>query len=428
MEQFIDYYAEFEIDRTADCNVIRNILGSLESDYLQQRSVCLTSDEMEIVQKLLDLIDEAIYNLANEERRKKYDKKLEKLAASGELNSQQTKAKNDYEQAVIYESKGKAKEAILFVERAIAQNIYNKDAYALMIRCCFQIGEHQKAIDVAEKKAIRIYPDEMSFYQYAARIRTIHADYEGAQEHITAMLQRDPNHSAGHIEKAVRLLYMSEDDGFSDDQRMQARTDAQTLIDHNIAQNCDDEYRNGIATALIGLSERHYSEYEGVPCKIIATSEDYSAILDLHEWAGRVSNDDNIQSALNDIRDQGKRKYNTDNTRALLCMSIFAFACIFGLFGAIVAWFEGASFSDGAAGLLGVAMMLIFFVLPWVLLMKVSFRPMWMIDRIRYTGHVDPLERSMVAYGQFFMKTAKCSWVIMLAIVSFAISMSNRDD
>jgi len=426
MAQFIDYYAEFEIERTADCNAIRNKLGNLEAGYLQQRAVCLTSTEMEVVQKLLDLIDEAIYNLANEERRKKYDKKLEKMAKSGELNNQQTSAMNDYEQAVYFESKGKAKEAIVFVERAIAKNIYNKDAYALMIRCCFQIGQYQKAIEVAESKAIKIYPDELSFYQYAARIHTINKNYDNSKKYIDNMLKLNEDNPAGHIEKAVRLLYISEDKNLSDLEREQARKDAKVLIDQQIENQCDDLYRNGIATALIGLSERHYSEFEGVPCKIINSQEAYLAIRELHEWAGKVSSDENIQNAVKDIRNQGEKKYNSDNHQAILCLSSFAIIFILGALMVLSEMAKGTKFTDLGESSFSFVIILVFVIIPWILLIKVSFRPMWMLDRIRYTGHVDLIERIMVGYGKFFLSAARIGKAMVSAIIKLAISLASR--
>lgn len=403
--KFIDYYAEFEIERTADCNEIRNILGSLETDYLQQRAVCITSAQMEVMQNLLDIIGDAIYYLANEERRKKYDKKLEQKAKSGELNQQQIQANSDYEQAQFYEERGKAKEAIIFAERAIAQNIYNQDAYELMIRCCYQVGDYQKALDVAESKAIRMYPGEASFPQYAARIRTLQGDYDGAGSHIQNLMSKYSDDAAGYIEQAVMYLYMSEDDRFPDSQKKQARNDAETEINRYLNEHSNDErYRSSIATALIGLSERHYSSYEGVTCKIIATKEDYASIRALHEWAGEISSDTNIQSAVNDVRQQGSLKYNWDNTKSLICLILLTILSVPSLsFVAIAAFF-----------------------VPLILLIKVSLRPLWMIDRIRYTGHVDLLERFMVLYGQLAIKFAEWSWKFTIWLIKFAFSLATR--
>lgn len=425
-KKFMDYYTEFEIERTADCNEIRNKLGTLEADYLQQRAVCITSDQMEVLQKLLDIIGDAIYYLANENRRKKYDKKLEQMAKSGELNKQQTQANSDYEQAQLYEQRGKAKEAIIFAERAVAQNIYNQDAYALMIRCCYKIGDYSKALDVAESKAIRIYPYEVSFPQYAARIRTLQGDYDGASDHIQNLMVKHSDNSAGYIEQAVMLLYMSEDARFQINQKKQARDNAEAAINNYLSEHSNDEYyRSSIATALIGLSERHYSTYEGVTCKIIATKEDYSAILGLHEWAGKISNDSKVQSAVNDVRIQGKLKYNSDNTRSLLCLSGFGIISLVAII-QVLTDSIGHGISFGANNFISSFVMIILFVVPWLLLIKVSLRPLWMIDRIRYTGHVDLLEQIMVAYGLLVIKLAQLMWRFVMWIFKFAISLASR--
>lgn len=424
---FIDFYTEFDIPRTADCNEIRNKLGAIETDYLQQRAVCITTDQMDVIQKLLDIINSAIYNLANEGRRKKYDKKLEQMAASGQLGKQQISAKNDYEQALIWESKGKPAEAIILAERAINANIYNVDAYALIIRCCFKTGDHQKAIDIAEEKAIRIYPDELCFRQYAARIRTIHRDYDGASQHIGAMLRKDNNNSAGHIEKAVRMLYMSEDDELTQDKRLEYKHIAEKAINQYIAENPNDNgYRNGVATALIGLSDHHYSLYEGVNCKIIDSEKGYNSILQLHEWAGKISDNDKIHNALNDIRKSGQRKFNTDNSKSLLCLTAMSLLYISAIFD-----FLGAAFSNGSGfsceNVLVILCLLVFCIIPWLLLIKVSFRPLWKIDRIRYTGHVDTLERVTVAYGLLVIIIMSVSWAIMKAIIKFVINAASRE-
>lgn len=424
---FIDFYTEFDIPRTADCNEIRNKLGAIETDYLQQRAVCITSDQMDVIQKLLDIIDSAIYNLTNEGRRKKYDKKLEQMAAAGKLGRQQVSAMNDYEEALIWESKGKPAEAIILAERAINANIYNVDAYALIIRCCFKTGDHQKAIDIAEEKAIKIYPDELCFRQYAARIRTIHKDYEGASRHIGAMLRKDNNNSAGHIEKAVRMLYMSEDSELTQAKRLEYKHSAEEAIEEYISDHPkDNEYRNGVATALIGLSEHHYSLYEGVNCKIIDSERDYRSILQLHEWAGKISNDDKIHKALNDIRKSGKLKFNTDNSKSLLCLTVISLMYICAIFD-----YLGAALTNGR-GLsseyaLIILCLLIFCIIPWLLLIKVSFRPLWKIDRIRYTGQIDTLERVTVAYGMVVIVMVYISWEILKMIINFAINEANKE-
>lgn len=422
MSDFIDYYEEFHLQRTDDCNTIRNQLGSLETDYLKQRAVCITASQMAVLQNLLNLIGDAIYHLTNQDRRKKYDKKLEKLASSGALSVQQKKANSDYEQALACENKGRASEAILFAERAIKNNVYNMDAYVLMIRCCYQVGEYQKALDVAEKTAIKIYPDEVSFQQYAARIRTLHGDYTGAEHHIQNMLSKHAENSAGHIEQVVRLLYISKDKNFSDIERKQAESDAKNAIDTYLNENgADVEYRSRVATALIGLSERYYSEYENVSCKIIASKEDYEAILSMHEWAGQISADTPIQDAVFHIRELGVRKYNSDNTRPLLYLSLY---CVM-FFITVPALFASTSdLEEIIAGLAGLIPMFIFFVLPFIILLKVSFRPQWMIDRIRYTGIIDPLERFIIGYGQLFIWMVKKSFEIMWNIFKLIIAIS----
>lgn len=404
-KKFIDYYAEFEIERTADCNEIRNILGSLETDYLQQRAVCITSAQMEVLQNLLDIIGDAIYYLTNEDRRKKYDKKLEQMAKSGELNQNQTQANSYYEQALLYEERGKAKEAIIFAERAIAQNIYNQDAYELMIRCCYQVGDYQKALEVAESKAIRMYPGETIFPQYVARICTLQGDYEGAGNHIKNLIEKYSDNVAGYIERAVMYLYMSEDNQFPDSQKKQFRNDAEAEINGYLNEHNNDEYyRSSISTALIGLSERHYSSYEGVTCKIIATKADYISIRALYEWSGEISSDASIQSAVNDVRQQGKLRYNLDNTKSLVCLIVLT-----------IMSFASMSFEIAA----------VFFV-PLILLIKVSLRPLWMIDRIRYTGHVDLLERLMVLYGQLAIKFLEWSWKFTIWLFKFAIALTSK--
>lgn len=424
---FIDYYAELDISRTADCNEIRKKLGTLETDYLKQRAVCITTDQMEVIQKLLDIVDDAIYNLANEGRRKKYDKKLEQMAASGKLGKQQDSAKNDYEQAVIYEEKGKPAEAVMFAERAIDKNIYNVDAYSLMIRCCFKTGNHEKALDIAESKAIKIYPDELCFRQYSARIRSIHGDYDGAGQHISDMLRIQNSSCIGHIEKVVRMLYMSEDDKFTQDKKLEFKSGAEKAIEQYIAEHPEDnDYKDGVATAIIGLSECYYSNYEGVSCKIINSAKDYDAILNLHEWAGRISSNDKIQSALADIRENGRRKFNSDNKESLICLSGFSLLFIFSIL-ELLSESTSRHIVFDSQSIIFIISLIVFFIIPWLMLIKVSFRPLWMIDRIRYTGNVDTIEKVTVAYGLIVIVLTSIAVSITKRLIIFAIEQASRD-
>lgn len=424
MSDFIDYYEEFHLNRTDSCDEIRNNLGILETDYIKQRAVCITASQLSVLQELLNRIGDAIFHLANQDRRKKYDKKLEKMASSGMLGSQQSMAMDDYGRAVEYENKGRAAEAIMFAERAIKNNIYSMDAYALMIRCCYQIGEYQKALDVAEEKAIKMYPGEVAFRQYAARIRTIHGDYKGAEHHIQDMLKHFHDDPAGHIEDAVRLLYISRDKNFSDSEKKQAELDAKSYIDSYLLDNgADVVFRSKIATALVGLSERYYSEYEGVSCRVISTKEDYEAIRSLHDWAGQISSDSDIQDAVEQVAELGEKKYNSDNTKPLIYLAIYS-AFVLMIFPALF-----VSTSDITEILTGLASMIpaiLFFVVPFFALLKVSFRPQWMVDRIRYTGIIDPLERLMIRYSNFFIWAVKKSFEITLKLIQFIIAIASR--
>ena len=267
----------------------------------------------------------------------------------------------------------------------------------------------------------------MCFRQYAARIRTIHRDYNGAGQHIGAMLRKNNNSSAGHIEKAVRMLYMSEDDELTQDKRLEYRHSAEKSIDQYISEHPNDtEYRSGVATAMIGLSDHYYSLYEGVNCKIIDSEKDYSSILQLHEWAGKISDDEKVHDALNDIRKSGQRQFNTDNSKSLLCLTAVSLLYIFAIFD-----FLGTAFSSGSGlgceNILVILCLIAFCIIPWLLLIKVSFRPLWKIDRIRYTGHVDTLERVTVAYGLLVIIIMSVSWAIMKAIIKFAINAASRE-
>lgn len=424
MRDFIDYYNEFSIERTETCDEIRSKLGVLETDYLKQRAVCITPSQLSVLQELLNRIGEAIFYLTNQDRRKKYDKKLEKMAASGLLGTQQSKAIDDYGTAIEYEKKGHPREAIMFAERAINNNVYSMDAYALMIRCCYQIGDHQKALDVAEDKAIKMYPGEVMFRQYAARIRTIHGDYQGADYHIKEMLKQFTDDPAGHIEDAVRLLYISRDKNFSENEKKQAEIDARNLIDSYLLNNgADVVYRSKIATALVGLSERYYSEYEGVNCRVISTKEDYSSIRALHQWAGQISSDYDIQDAVEQIMKLGEKKYNSDNTKPLIYLALYS-AIILMACPALFA--TATNITEALTGLTGMLPAILFFVVPFFALLKVSFRPQWMVDRIRYTGIIDPLEKYMIRYSQFFVWAVKKSFEISWKIFKFIIAYASR--
>lgn len=424
MNDFIDYYEEFHLKRTASCDEIRSELGALETDYLKQRAVCITASQLAVIQELLNRIGDAIFHLANQDRRKKYDRKLEKMASSGLLGSQQTMAMDDYGRAVEYENKGRAAEAIMFAERAIKNNIYSMDAYALMIRCCYQIGEYQKALDVAENTAIKMYPGEVSFKQYAARIRTLHGDYKGAEYHIQDMLKKFNDDPAGHIEDAVKLLYMSKDRNFSESEKRQAELDAKNLIDSYLLDNgADVVFRSKIATALVGLSERYYSEYEGVNCRVISTKEDYEAIRALHDWAGQISSDSDIQDAVAQVVELEEKKYNSDNTKSLVYLAFYS-AFVLMVFPAL--FVSTSDLGEFLAGLTGMLPAVLFFVVPFFALLKVSFRPQWMVDRIRYTGIIDPLERFMIHYGNFFIWAVKKSFEFTVKLIQFIITIASK--
>ena len=111
--QMIDYYKEFNIERSLDEKSIKKQLAKLQQIYLRRQSSTNDKEELSILADVLDKIGEAIRFLTKKDKREKYDRDLEKAYKEGKVNVEnEGKAKDLLEQADQMFKRGRFKQAV----------------------------------------------------------------------------------------------------------------------------------------------------------------------------------------------------------------------------------------------------------------------------------------------------------------------------
>ncbi len=407
-ENFVDYYYFFGLSREMSEKEIRELLGQKQSGQLKRRQTETNSRTLTEINDYLDAIDQGIFYLTNKARRRKYDKMLEKLYDEGKIsNPIENESRDAFERAQNFYEKGKYNEAIRYANEAVTKGTNNQAAYRLLARCYYETAKYREAIDIIDQKALRIYRDHPEFLWLSARIHINLEEYSEAQQKLDQLYKLNPDSPLTNSEQMFLYLNQAYDPGTFDNEKGEnVFANIHSYIQHHPD---DREFQSLTASNIIGMTADYYTQDANTGAMYINSAEDFRRIKMLTEKAYEICQDTYTSDAKDEVSALEKMKYNQDNTPALRTIGVIA---VCGLIGGITMLF--------GAPLLSVIYFVIF-VLPWIILLRVSYRPQWKIDKIRYTGRPDKGELIIVTLGNWLAETIRASWRIAWEIVKVII-------
>ncbi|MBO5054782.1 MAG: hypothetical protein J6C64_00295 [Lachnospiraceae bacterium] len=408
----IDYYKEFNIDRTLDEKSIKQQLVKLQQIHLRRQSATNDKEELSILEEIINKIGDAIHFLTKKNLRQQYDADLEKAYAEGKVSTEDvSKAKDLLEQAEQMFRRGRFKQAVEYAVEAIENNPTGEEAYDMAIRSYAAMEQYDSAFKLLNK-AVGSVVNKDYFIWLSARLNIVGLhNYEAAQEKINELLERNPDNETAHSEQIFLYMHAGKEDlAFNE-------------IDQYIAKHPDaDAFRKESAYNIINFSKSSYVTDPKDGVAIIADKQGYSRILKLRNKACEIYRDEYTKKMLDDAKFYGQRKFNKDNLKNLIWMWIvgICFGFEFIIYGGRAATDIG-NMDNMMAGIIVILLGVFLLAMP-TLLTVVSFRPYWQLNRIYLTGNAGAFETTVITIGNIYtFLVKKALWLLWTCIKLFVL-------
>lgn len=392
----VDLYKELEIDRSWDEKTIRQHLKNLQKIWIRRQGACNDKEQLLLIDKILNNVEDAFRYLTKESKRKRYDQELDAAYKAGMIVDEfEEKLVSLLDQARAYYRKGNIKLATKFAQEAVDGNINDPNAYEFLAQCYQSTGQVQLALNVVDKGS-SIFTDNINLIWLGARIATDGmSDYDSAQQRINRLIEIAPDRALGYTEQVYMHLRKGEEQlAFKE-------------IDAYIAAHPDDnEYKRGVAYDLDVYSNNCYYHDKATDSYFIADKNSYNKCLQLRTKACEIFKDEHTQERLERAKYYGQREFNDWNVDSIKGMAIYG--TLFLLMG-----FLSEAFFTVA---------IIFYAIMGVLIYY-SFRPYWQINKTYVTGQLGTIEKLVNQMGPYAVKGAKVLfqliWKIVIAMIKF---------
>ena len=379
----VDLYKELDIDRSWDEKAIRNHLKGLQKTWIQRQGATNDKEQLLIIDKLLENVQEAVRYLTKAAKRQQYDQALDLAYKAGKItDAREEKLYTKLDQAKAYYRKGNIKLATKFAEEAVEGEVNDVSAYDLLARCYYDSDAYEKALGVIDH-GISIFKTDINLRWLGARIATIGTkNFDEAQQRVNDLIALAPENSVGHSEQVYLHLRKGDEPlAFQE-------------IDSYIASHPDDNvFKRSVAYDLDAYSNSCYYYDAAQNATFIADGKSYNKCLALRKKAVEVFNDEHTQNQLEKAQYYGRKEWNDWNLPAIKSLALYG--TIFAVLG----------YASEAFLALGLVLYMIM-----ALLIYFSFRPYWQINKTYVTGQMGTLEMIVSQVGE------KSAWAAQLAL------------
>ena len=382
----VDYYKELELDRSWDEKTIREKLKDLQKVWTKRQSACNDKEQLLIIDKIQEMIENAFRFLTKAIKREKYDEELEKAYKNGTIKDNfEEKLKDLVSQAKAYYRKGNIKAATQVAQEAVDGEVNDPDAYDILARCYFEVSKYDGALDTVDR-GIDIFKDDMQLHWLGARISTVgKQDYDEAQQRINRMLEVKPESPLAHSEQIYMHLRKGDEElAFKE-------------IDTYIESHSNDEaFKKSVAYDLNNYSNKCLYNDTAQNTSYIADKKSYDEYLRLNKKAVEVYDDEYTNNRLEHAKFFGKKKWNSWNEESIKALTLY------GLIFLVLFW---------PLGLLFLAMDITL----------VYFRPYWQINKTYVTGRMGTLETIINRLGDYMSSFARGLFGFLVRLVKAII-------
>lgn len=407
----MDLYKQLALERSWNEVKIRDVVKKRQNQWVKRRNACNDKDQLLLIDKMMDILEQAFRYLTKTENRKRYDKALDEAYKNGTIKDEtEEKLKSVLEQAIEYYKKGNIKLAVQYVQKAIEGKVNDPRAWDTLARCYIDMGDYENALGAVDD-GLKIFEDNIKLNWLGARIATIGTmDYDDAQRRINRLIEIAPDRSIGHAEQ----IYLH----FSKGNEELAFQEIDRYIEEHPK---DDDFKKHAAYDVINFSNTSFVRDPQSETYIIADKKGYERCLKMREKAQEIYQDDYISQQVEKVRYYGTLEFNEDNKTDLLWMyGVFGYVFI----SLIMISFGGANPEE----LFQIGLLCLALSIPPVILTIVSFRPYWQLNRIYITGNPGILETVVVAIGRTYVwLIKKALWLcgkifkfVILAIIRIA--------
>lgn len=370
----VDYYKELELDRSWDEKTIREKLKDLQKVWTKRQSACNDKEQLLIIDKIQEMIENAFRFLTKAIKREKYDEELEKAYKNGTIKDNfEEKLKDLVSQAKAYYRKGNIKAATQVAQEAVDGEVNDPDAYDILARCYFEVSQYDGALDTVDR-GIDIFKDDMQLHWLGARISTVgKQDYDDAQQRINRMLEIKPESPLAHSEQIYMHLRKGDEElAFKE-------------IDTYIESHPNDEaFKKSVAYDLNNYSNKCLYNDTAQNTSYIADKKSYDEYLKLNKKAVEVYSDEYTNNRLEHAKYFGKKEWNSWNEESIKALTLYGIIFFF---------------ASNSLGLLLLTMDII--------LVYFSFRPYWQINKTYVTGRMGTLETIINRLGGYMASFAR---------------------
>lgn len=384
----VDYYKELELDRSWDEKTIREKLKDLQKVWTKRQSACNDKEQLLIIDKIQEMIENAFRFLTKAIKREKYDEELEKAYKNGTIKDNfEEKLKDLVSQAKAYYRKGNIKAATQVAQEAVDGEVNDPDAYDILARCYFEVSKYDGALDTVDR-GIDIFKDDMQLHWLGARISTVgKQDYDEAQQRINRMLEIKPESPLAHSEQIYMHLRKGDEElAFKE-------------IDTYIESHPNDEaFKKSVAYDLNNYSNKCLYNDTAQNTSYIADKKSYDEYLRLNKKAVEVYDDEYTNNRLEHAKFFGKKKWNSWNEESIKALTLY------GLIFLVLFWPLGLLF-------LAMDITLVYF----------SFRPYWQINKTYVTGRMGTLETIINRLGDYMSSFARGLFGFLVRLVKAII-------
>ncbi len=366
MEVAIDYYKELDIDRTLDCKGIRKYLNQLDSLWNKRLSTTQDPESRSLILDVRKTITEAFKTLVKEDKRKDYDKDLQKAYDQNMFqDEEEEQLQTVLDKAREYYRKG---ELLLAQENpleAVENSINDPEAYEILARCYYETDHYPESLEAIDL-GLSLYEEDLPLLWLSARVASNYGqDFDDAQRRVNALLESAPDMSIGHSEQV--FLHLKKGD----------ETLAIQEIDSYLDKNPEDmDFRRESAYNLNDYTNVYYMKDPETGGRFLADKNAVNSVININSKANQVYDDDNTRQELDNARFYNQREWNSWNVNSIISLLLYGtlFMFFFQPLGIIV---------------YAIAALLVFF----------SFRPVWQINKTIVTGQTGRLETAVNGLG-----------------------------
>lgn len=389
MATFVNYYAELGLDRGASVEQLESELKALRKKWISRQNAADT-DKRQKAERMVELIREATEILLDADKKKKYDKELDKkgssAATTAPAETYTPMSTTGLEGAALldalesYYENSKYNQAIAAANQALSSGMVNDDIYRYLILSYIEKGDANGALKAINSMYAAL-PNDPDCLLLAAKVllRVMNGHERDARMYLDKLFEAGYGDN-GDVVALDAEYYIDIGD----------ITLAEQKINAYLSTNPNDvSFKSNIANAYVQYADSHYTVEIGGDWYI--DSED-----NFKHYEGLVSKSQKISpnKKLNELLSALKKRQMVPGSW-MSWGSCFLYA--FAGFGAEIPALGVVSL------LLGVA------------LLYFSLVPAWMVERFQYHGHLCGLYE-VVRYIGIALSFI---WRVIWAIVKF---------